>query len=912
MRVYGVSVIADPTEVGLYKSGGVSCVSEGNVSKSNSDGDCFSSSKSSINRPAVVTAVGLRTSEADDCCNFLPYLLVYDTNMDTQMASNMSDKQRSGGSSSDSNNKSSSSTSKRRGKENKSSSLHRNIASSDIVNLSSSFKSSKGSGGSSKKWSGAVAVNNNKLSKECPSAANDTSTNTTSSSSAPAPICTQCIALPLFGKLLKQEITSLLPSTCGKFLIVCVALSAEDCCSSTPADCSNAEEQKPNSGVLAQEEYTEQQQYNSNTDEQNQHQQSTCNNPQQMDTTLQKQEITTSDINQHRAVPNVCDSTPSSSNYREGHLLVFGIRSSNKGVVTLSDEPLYTRSFSSYLELPTEIISLPSTGCTAQTCACLCACVCADGAMRVLSVSSLSFTYELFPRTSALKINDSFKKARRAKDAATQQGDIVEHTENTSAIQDPYTGSDRFRTVTYCQIVGVERLCVGKSDGTVQLVNINRNDGDSCSSDEGSDAATISFSTDGDELTSKRVQRERGLITEQPISYESARRLLTLTHFQPSCPRLTASVPPCWVEMTTAQQQRRNPQHLQQQAAESTRCWTLYPDSSSWDEHLFELLMGPSAPSTGGVRYTAVVPPPAGNNTSMTIGHITLKLQLAKTRPHADPNIEVTLLRQNLRNVATNSITTNSRLDDSNSRRLNGISDDGEIEETGSKGDDGKNKKSLLSSGNDDNKAGDDAVVGNVKSLCLPTNICTTADFLQSHHAEIVSGPISVGQCLELSGNAATITFTAPQLFTEKGRSAFLLHIKSMAPVTLVEQQSLLENGDASSQDDECSACPCASAIPANEKMYYCKDCSVDGTCVLCMSCFQASAHIRHQWSVGTSRGTGAIKCSCGKKSAWLRFPTCSLHDKQRTLPFMPSASLVSSKLSHLSAILIMISKEHS
>ena len=73
------------------------------------------------------------------------------------------------------------------------------------------------------------------------------------------------------------------------------------------------------------------------------------------------------------------------------------------------------------------------------------------------------------------------------------------------------------------------------------------------------------------------------LLSELPVTESSLRQCLELTVFSPGCPRLSATVPPCWLEMTQAQQQRRNPQHLQQHHAptEATRCWSLDSDSRS-------------------------------------------------------------------------------------------------------------------------------------------------------------------------------------------------------------------------------------------------------------------------------------------------------------------------------------------
>ena len=57
-------------------------------------------------------------------------------------------------------------------------------------------------------------------------------------------------------------------------------------------------------------------------------------------------------------------------------------------------------------------------------------------------------------------------------------------------------------------------------------------------------------------------------------------------------------------------------------------------------------------------------------------------------------------------------------------------------------------------------------------------NPVVTKDFLLTHNAEILCGPIEVSKCVDLSGQAANITLTSPALLACKGRS-FLIHIKA-------------------------------------------------------------------------------------------------------------------------------------
>lgn len=70
------------------------------------------------------------------------------------------------------------------------------------------------------------------------------------------------------------------------------------------------------------------------------------------------------------------------------------------------------------------------------------------------------------------------------------------------------------------------------------------------------------------------------VLAKHQLSFDSLCQLHNLIQFENLMPRFTATVPPCWNEMQQEQQQRRHPQHLQQQgeATQHTRTWKLQPD----------------------------------------------------------------------------------------------------------------------------------------------------------------------------------------------------------------------------------------------------------------------------------------------------------------------------------------------
>ncbi|XP_019627384.1 PREDICTED: LOW QUALITY PROTEIN: baculoviral IAP repeat-containing protein 6-like [Branchiostoma belcheri] len=249
------------------------------------------------------------------------------------------------------------------------------------------------------------------------------------------------------------------------------------------------------------------------------------------------------------------------------------------------------------------------------------------------------------------------------------------------------------------------------------------------------------------------------LLLYQPLTAEVLSSLRELVKFRTLVPRFTATVPPCWTEVQQEQQQRRHPQHLHQQqegdATRHTRSWRLQPDSSSWDEHLFEL----------------IVPKPC------TIGHVDVKFSLCHNFSVL-PKIQVTLLRQ--RNIAVTN--TNGPALDPATRKL--------LTKTGRL----KNKSGATSSedvSSLEKLFHDDVEVDQPIEFELQQEGESRGteeeddelkpQFLDTHKTDILCGPILIESGLDLTGNSGILSLTSPALLRTKHK-AFLLHIKALDP----------------------------------------------------------------------------------------------------------------------------------
>ena len=141
--------------------------------------------------------------------------------------------------------------------------------------------------------------------------------------------------------------------------------------------------------------------------------------------------------------------------------------------------------------------------------------------------------------------------------------------------------------------------------------------------------------------------------------------------------------------------------------------------SSSWDEHLLEL----------------VLPRPC------CVSHIDLKFSLHPLCI-TPPSIQITLLKQSSSTIGRATIAEPS-------------APSVEVD------------------------AGIDFKVDSQQRVSRSTNSSLTKEFLERHSAEVVCGPVELANFVDLSGRGGLVTLTSPKLLRIKTKS-FLLHIKAL------------------------------------------------------------------------------------------------------------------------------------
>ncbi|KAK6293579.1 hypothetical protein J4Q44_G00359050 [Coregonus suidteri] len=305
---------------------------------------------------------------------------------------------------------------------------------------------------------------------------------------------------------------------------------------------------------------------------------------------------------------------------------------------------------------------------------------------------------------------------------------------------------DPFVSVTYCS--GTDRLCACTKGGELHFLQI----GGVCDDIDDGDIFVDGPLSKGAEQLLEGTKPSSNpsspgitgvdLLVDQALAVESLTSLVELTRFETLTPRFSATVPPCWVEVQQEQQQRRHPQHLHQQhhgdAAQHTRTWKLQSDSSSWDEHVFELVL-PKACMVGHVDFKFVM--------NANITNI--------------PQIQITLLKNKapgLGKVNETAVDRQISFPLSNVLHANGE----------------RNGQPLLHDFTDDIQFMDiDETSG--------SRLCT---FLEDHKEDILCGPVWLASGLDLSGHAGMLSLTSPKLV--KGMAggkyrSFLVHIKAVS-----------------------------------------------------------------------------------------------------------------------------------
>ncbi|EEB06214.1 N-end-recognizing protein Ubr1 [Schizosaccharomyces japonicus yFS275] len=69
----------------------------------------------------------------------------------------------------------------------------------------------------------------------------------------------------------------------------------------------------------------------------------------------------------------------------------------------------------------------------------------------------------------------------------------------------------------------------------------------------------------------------------------------------------------------------------------------------------------------------------------------------------------------------------------------------------------------------------------------------------------------------------------------------------------------------------------CGHVFRKGEVIFRCKNCSLDSNSALCVRCFRASAHKKHETSFSISTGSGGC-CDCGNAEAWKQDYQCEIH----------------------------------
>lgn len=179
---------------------------------------------------------------------------------------------------------------------------------------------------------------------------------------------------------------------------------------------------------------------------------------------------------------------------------------------------------------------------------------------------------------------------------------------------------------------GLERLCASTEKGSLHFYALNDTDNESTEDHEEDDLFNLTSdysAASSQPLDSLDANDTTRCFHEPPevIGMTELKRLQALSNFETFKPGYCAVVPPCWSEMQQAQRQRRLPQHMQMDNEQHTKTWRLQTDTTTWDEHIFEITL----------------PSP------VCIGHVDVHFSLHPSS--IQPHVEITLLRQNTNGI---------------------------------------------------------------------------------------------------------------------------------------------------------------------------------------------------------------------------------------------------------------------
>ncbi|XP_072390491.1 dual E2 ubiquitin-conjugating enzyme/E3 ubiquitin-protein ligase BIRC6 [Diabrotica undecimpunctata] len=182
---------------------------------------------------------------------------------------------------------------------------------------------------------------------------------------------------------------------------------------------------------------------------------------------------------------------------------------------------------------------------------------------------------------------------------------------------------DGFISAAYCN--SLDRLCASTKKGSLHFYVLSNAENESSDDHDEDDlfgmhvenTNTLSQSTDNlDNSELLRYFQEPVYV----IPSNDLKNLKLFCDFEPLKTGYCVVVPPCWSEFQQSLRQRRQPQC---EGEQNSKTWRLLTDTTTWDEHIFEITL-PSSTVLGHVDVHFTLQPDSGS-----------------------PNVEITLLRQN-------------------------------------------------------------------------------------------------------------------------------------------------------------------------------------------------------------------------------------------------------------------------
>ncbi|CAG9860383.1 unnamed protein product [Phyllotreta striolata] len=269
----------------------------------------------------------------------------------------------------------------------------------------------------------------------------------------------------------------------------------------------------------------------------------------------------------------------------QSFLVIYPLDTSDK-MVKIKDEAVLVRELASN-EKPLEINLLPTIdkfgdlseiSCDAEGNAVM---VCVDGLVRIVNLSSLKIIC--------------------------------------------YAKLDCEGFISAAYVNSLDRLCVSTEQGSLHFYALNNTENES--SDDHDDDDVFGMHVDGSSVTSPPTDVLDGVdlpkCFQKPpdvIPLHDLKTLKSLCDFEPLRTGYCVVVPPCWSEFQQSLRQRRQPQC---EGEQNSKTWRLLTDTTTWDEHIFEITLP----------------------NSTILGHVDVHFTLQPCS--SSPYVEITLLRQN-------------------------------------------------------------------------------------------------------------------------------------------------------------------------------------------------------------------------------------------------------------------------